>query len=517
MKWLPAFLSSKHGRWVLVVRSGGVRLFRGSRRAPGLIRDFAADESGYAELGRYLEHTAAPPIHLLVDVIEEDFRRETVPHVFGRTRQGVLATRRARLFHGTPYVSTRREGRAPEGRRDDRILFSAIVRPERIEPWLDVLREHEAPVAGIHSLPITSARLLPLLGANAGQVLLVTESGERDLRQTFFEDGRLALSRLAPLPPGKSGERARCIVAEVERFLHHLDRSGHSTEGLKIRFVGGAHLLAAMRALEIGGELAEGLVDTATVERRLGHRCRAGNNESDGGSDGGCDRMFARLALSRRPPNHYAPAAALAIHRSKQAARALKAAGIAMLLAGAAWSGSVWHRSSELAAAAEVLDREAHGYEVRYRAERLPESKVAARDVRLAVETARRLDTNRVRALPILRTISEALSGFPDLQLESLEWFEISDRDGWPDPRDPDTPRERFRVVHLRGRIEPFNGHYRAAADEVFRFADGLEVVPRLSEVEVTDLPLNPGGGGGYQHRQKAGFEMRMVLDVRAE
>ena len=101
--------------------------------------------------------------------------------------------------------------------------------------------------------------------------------------------------------------------------------------------------------------------------------------------------------------------------------------------------------------------------------------------------------------------------------MESLEWFEISDRDGWPDPRDPDTPRERFRVVHLRGRIEPFNGHYRAAADEVFRFADGLEAVPRLSEVEVTDLPLNPGGGGGYQHRQKAGFEMRMVLDVRAE
>ena len=336
MKWSPAFLSSKPGRWVLVVRSGGVRLFRGSRRAPGLIRDFAADESGYAALGRYLEHTAAPPIHLLVDVVEEDFRRETVPHVFGRTRQGVLATRSGRLFHGTPYVSTRREGRAPEGRRDDRILFSAIVRPERIEPWLDVLREHEAPVAGIHSLPITSARLLPLLGANAGQVLLVTESGERDLRQTFFEDGRLALSRLAPLPPGKSGDRARCIVAEVERFLHHLDRSGHSTEGLKIRFVGGAHLLAAMRALEIGGELAEGLVDTATVERRLGHRCRAGNNESDGGSDGGCDRMFARLALSRRPPNHYAPAAALAIHRSKQAARALKASGIAMLLAGAA-------------------------------------------------------------------------------------------------------------------------------------------------------------------------------------
>ena len=46
-------------------------------------------------------------------------------------------------------------------------------------------------------------------------------------------------------------------------------------------------------------------------------------------------------------------------------------------------SGSVWHRSSELAAAAEVLDREAHGYEVRYRAERLPESKVVHRNLKV--------------------------------------------------------------------------------------------------------------------------------------
>ena len=43
----------------------------------------------------------------------------------------------------------------------------------------------------------------------------------------------------------------------------------------------------------------------------------------------------------------------------------------------------MWHRSSELAAAAEVLDREAHGYEVRYRAERLPESKVVHRNLKV--------------------------------------------------------------------------------------------------------------------------------------
>ena len=77
-----------------------------------------------------------------------------------------------------------------------------------------------------------------------------------------------------------------------------------------------------------------------------------------------------------------------------------------------------------------------------------------------------------------------------------------------------DPPQEGFRVVHLRGRVEPFTGHYRAAAAEVFRFADGLEGMSRLSGVDVTDLPRDPGGPD-RRHRPDAGFELRMLLDAR--
>ena len=496
---------------MLLVRAGGARLFRGSRRTIRAVADFTADEAGYAELRGNVEGAAPRPIHVLVDLVEEDFRRETAPHVHGPARRSVLKTRSTRLFPGTPYVSARREGRMPEGRRDDRVLFSAIVRPERVEPWLDALRGLE--VAGVHSLPIVSAGLLPLLGAGTGRVLLVTESGDRELRQTYFEDGRLTLSRLATLPPGEPADRARHIVAEVERLVHHLGRSGRSSEGLAFRLVGGEPLLAALRDSKIPPELAEGLVDTATVERRLRRRSRARTDEPHSGSNGGCDRLFACLALTRRPPNHYAPAAVLAVHRTKQAGRALKAAGLAMFLGGAAWSALAWHRAEDLAAAAKAHAREAAGIEARYRAEHRPVSKVGSDDLRLAVETAEHLGEQRIRALPILRTISEALGGFPDLEIESLEWFEISEREGWPGPPREDAPRERFRVVHLRGRVEPFTGHYRAATDEVFRFADGLEAMPRLSGVDVTDLPHDLRGGD-RRHRPEAGFEIRMVLDA---
>ena len=282
--------------------------------------------------------------------------------------------------------------------------------------------------------------------------------------------------------------------------------------------MGDAPLLAALRDSKLPGELAEGLVDTTALEGRLGGRSRSRttdrNHGSKGGSKGGSDRLFAHLALNRPLPNHYATAPVLAVYRTKRIGRALKTAGVAMLLAGAGFGGAAWHRSGELAVAAEGLEQEAAGIEARYRAERLPESEVGPDDLRVVVEAAERLDAGRIGAFPILRTVSEALAGFPDLELVSLEWFEISDRDGRPSAPAENAPRARFRVLHLRGRVEPFTGHYRADDDEIFRFVDRLEAMPGLSGVDVTDLPQH-GDDGNRRRRPDAGFELRMVVDAR--
>ena len=511
MKWSPEFLSRRPGRWVLIVRAGGARLFRGLRPANAPALDFAADATGYAELRRLLARTSPPPIHLLVDVVEEDFQREAVPHVFGRARREVTTTRSARLFHGTPYVSARREGRMAEGRCDDRILFSAIVRPERIEPWLDALRGQR--IVGVHSLPLASARLLPVLRVEAARVLLVTESGERGLRQTCFEDGRFSSSRLAAVPPADSSERVHGILTEIDRFVHHLDRTADAGQELEIRLVADERLLTAIRKTAHPGKLVEGLVDTDAVERVLARRGRVRSDVLTGESGLACDRLFVRLALSAPPPDHYGPAAVLAVHRSTQVARVLRVAGVSILLVGAAWSGFSWQRSAGIVANTETLVREAHSREERYRMERPPEAEVALHDLRLAVETAQRLDANRVRALPILQSLSEALADSPDLELDSLEWFEVSEREGWPDLADADAPREQFRNVRLRGRVEPFGGHYRAATEEVFRFVERLEALPRMSRVEVLEIPEDPGGNG-YRPGRVAEFEVRMVVNA---
>lgn len=476
--------------------------------------DFPANEAGFAELRRYARQHPAPPIHVLVDVLEEDFQHETVPHVRGRARRAVIATRAARLFHGTPFVSARGAGRDREGRRDERVLFSAIARPERLGPWLENLAGTK--VAAVHSLPIASARLLPLLRADAGRVLLVTESGDRELRQTCFEDGRLKSSRLAALPPPESNDRARSIVAEIDRFASHLDRSERSEQGLRVRIVADARLLAEIREIDNTGQLAEGLVDVVEAERQLGGRGRTTRARPDREPARGCDQLFALLATRGRLPNHYAPPEVLAVHRGAQAARALVAAGVTLLLAGSGWAGLIYHRSGDLVANTGYLAKEAQRAEARHQTVRPLNARVPLEDLRSAVETASRLDASRVNAFPILWALSDALSGFPDLHVDSLEWFEVSERDRWAGPASEDTPLERLRIVHLRGSVKPFNGHYRAAAEEVFRLADGIGSLPRFEDVEVTRAPQDHGTlvlRGG----RAAEFEMRMVLNAGNE
>ena len=212
----------------------------------------------------------------------------------------------------------------------------------------------------------------------------------------------------------------------------------------------------------------------------------------------------------------------LAAHRTRTAARGLAAAGAAALLGGVAWAGSAWDRSLDLAAAAQALRQEAAGYERRQAVERLPELPAALHDVRRAVEAVQRLDADDARALPVFRAVSETLTGFPDLQLQGLEWFEVPERDERPLPRDRDAvrgedpPRTRLRVVRLRGRLEPFDGHYQAAAAEVLRFVEALQAAPRLGGAEVLRLPQDRGAHG-YRSPREARFEVEVVMDVRRD
>ncbi|NOT98545.1 MAG: hypothetical protein HOO97_05560, partial [Sideroxydans sp.] len=105
---------------------------------------FSNDADGRESFAIYLENHPYPA-YMMVDVIEEDFHHETVPHLTGSSRNALFERKFEQYYRSTPFRQATLVKRQDEGRRDDDMLFSALTNPQRISPWLDTLHAQKTP------------------------------------------------------------------------------------------------------------------------------------------------------------------------------------------------------------------------------------------------------------------------------------------------------------------------------------------------------------------------------------
>ena len=110
---------------------------------------FPVDAAGQAAFKNHLKQRAKLRAYFLVDLIEEDFRLDTIPHVRGGDRRLLLDRKLNQMFRGTPFRHAVVLDRESAGRRDDRVLYTSITNPELLTPWLDLLDAARAPLVGI--------------------------------------------------------------------------------------------------------------------------------------------------------------------------------------------------------------------------------------------------------------------------------------------------------------------------------------------------------------------------------
>src|SRR3954463_3117921 len=186
-------------------------------------REFAVSGAGVAEFERYLGGLEDMPVHLFTDLAEEDLRLDTIPHVGSRDRDAIMTRKATQMFRSTPFRYAMLQGREAEGRRDDRVVYTAITNPEVLRPWIDALERREGPLAGIRSTAVFSAVLLEELDLAFAHTLLVTFTPGEAMRQTYFRNREIRFSRLTPvdLEPGQS--LGAMIAEETTRTWQYLD------------------------------------------------------------------------------------------------------------------------------------------------------------------------------------------------------------------------------------------------------------------------------------------------------
>ena len=498
---------------------------------------FEAGVEGLARFARYLERHPGDPACVIADVVEEEFREETVPHVFGADRRSLLRKRAARLFGDARHVRSEMQGREPEGRRDDRVLFSAITRPGVLAPWLEEMARHGVPLAGICSPATLTGAMLKAVGAGGERVLVVSLQCGGGLRQTCLRRGRLELSRLAVMPGSCDAADVLAEVGKTRRYLDGLHTSP-SGEPLRVFLLSHGGMLDDLRR-RAGGDPHDGyvFVDLSGAARRLGLRRWGGEPTAD--------RLFVHALARRAARNHYATPREMRRFTTLRATAFLRAASVLLVAGGFLVGGSGFLEGAVASRHAHALTRQVAVYESRYREAKatLPPAPDEPEDLERVVAAVDALRARRGAPVDLLALISDALAAFPRVRVEGVSWWagdapeapagggmggagRVTDPDGpaagrghAPAPREESSgrPEAAFQIARVSALLEPFDGDYRAAIGTIRRFAGALAASPGVRRVRVSRLPLELSpeqtlAGDVEAVAETAAFEIRMVL-----
>ena len=520
-------------RRVFVVSSVGLTAYH--RYSSKLLASFSfdADEEGLARFERYLERCPNDVSRIIADVVEEEFREETVPHAFFWDRRGLIRARAARVFPGVRYLHAGWLGRERSGRRDDRVRLGAITRPEVLAPWLAPIARHATPLAGIYSPAMLTEAMLKAIEPGSEHVLVVSLQCGGGLRQTCFRHGKLRFSRLAAAPDPAQDGFASDLLAEIDRTRRYLStlQTGMRVHRLDVHVLSHGEPLDALRRelrrdADTGSQAALSLVDLAAVARKLGMRRWGGEPTAD--------RLFVHLLALRPPRNHYATPQETRDFATLRARWLLKTAS-AGLVAGGCLVGAVSLLEGVVTAGhSRSLALQSMIYEARYReaSTSLPPAPAEPAELERVVSAVNVLRGRRADPVDVPALVSGVLAGFPDVRIEGIVWRVSDDAEASADSQEdvPAGAESRggvslrdpgllFQVARVSARIEPFDGDYRAAIDTVRRFAAALAAPPGVEHVRILALPLELGSehalsGDADAPSEAAEFEVRVVRRV---
>lgn len=207
-------------------------------------RAFQPDEEDLKGFEYLLANSEPMPAKILVDMIEEDFRRETIPHVNVLDRQSLINRMLDRHYRDEVYVHAERIGRASEGRKDDRLLLSALTNSGLMAPWLERLEKFGVKLAGIWSLPLLTEKVVKSLLQDEEHVLIVSRQVRSALRFSYFSKGKLLLSRQAKFDRDMwDNEDFAGVIANLERGTEEIynfllnQRMLKASEKLQVFFI----------------------------------------------------------------------------------------------------------------------------------------------------------------------------------------------------------------------------------------------------------------------------------------
>lgn len=491
---------------------------------------FDDSPEGQANFEQWLAGQPRVVSQLLVDLGDEDFHFDRIPRVSGRDRNALLKRKFEQLYRNTPYRTSQSQGHDKEGRRDERMLFSALPSAGWLEQWLNLIEQHKVPLAGIASLALMAKNVVQHLGFKDERLSLISYHPDSGLRQTFVDAQGVKLSRLIPLDAAELDDLGNRILAESRRALQYLASLRLITRDDKLDVVMLLPLAQqqAVSAICVSQEqLRFSFVEPATVLAKFGIK---------GPADCDAQYMYALMALQQAPFNNYAPPSRRWYYHLWRLRRGLMAATVVSVVVatiGFWWlSNAIDQQKREENQKRQQIVQTQKDYLAKQIV--IDHFKVSSQEMDGVVSLYRQQIKPWPQVIPTLQALSGLLNQHPTLKVSSLGWLVSQTESENPfdsnelataAPEAAVIPAEgeaalvgpQYLVIGLAGRVEPFTENYREILAQLERFKQAVES-SKKARLEWDKLPLDIRPNATIDLKlaaETANFRGRIILSIK--
>ncbi len=426
-------LRSASNRRIILINFEGLAVFGIDNDRLMKLAVFADDDIGHSKFRDYIVDESLSTVSLVVDSPAEDFIVEKVVHVSAYDQKSFLARKMDQHFRNVEYRSAKVLGREKTGRRDDRVLFSALTQARNIDNWIRVLLQEQVSIKSITSPAFAICKVAREFGLATTDEILLVNWQRNGIRQSLISNNELMFSRLTPLPTDPDADLAKAILDACSQSKEYLERIGL----LKPEQMPDLHVVSPLLESDAFAD-QPGSADFGTVYH---------HNSIDlmpidkyGGPQSEITAMLLCLdwgARSGEFSNIYASAAVMRFKHLRLQRNLIAAACLAVLLLGGIVAAPVISDTLQSRINYRTMTQDMLPIQEQYDSltAQFPETPIPSEAMALVVNNYDLIQSQNHHPPELLSRISEVVAQHPTISLSSLVWnltadeqfFEIGD------------------------------------------------------------------------------------------
>lgn len=462
---------------------------------------FSNNEVGYQAFDAFIKKNPNMNAYLIADAIEEEYRLESLPHTTGNARAELLERKlnqfnRNNLFRTAHFINQDKDKR-----KDDNFLFVALSNADFLQGWMSVVQVNQVPLVGLYMLPMISQYTMQQMKLMAPNILLC-ERLSSGLRQTYLSNGRLRMSRLAPIHDVKPNQMAYFYLVEIEKTRLYLLSQRFITDQTELQLVmpssdAQSEVIGKSISQEQGMECK--IVDSLAYAKNI--------NIAPDLVTKLPELLHMQLLANGNIPDNLAPdQLTKAYHLNKIRQGIYVATAITALLGIAVTAYNFLQANQEVKETA-LLATQTQQQLQRYEevARNFPSTPIPSAELKIAIDVANQVKQYNITPANMMGMLSQALEHMPEVSIQRMRWMQTNRVDMQDTDKTSEilglvngqvsatttTMGELRQVAFVNAELVNFNGDYRGALTNVNRFVEAIKRHPLVEQVDVLQEPVN--------------------------